>query len=91
MKRKTNRRRRTTSDVKTVWREFFDGYGSLYQEMVSRTEPVLGDEAVSYARRFFSRLMFLYFLQRKGWLKGDEKYIDGVGGYFELNKLFYEA
>ncbi|MEM3111374.1 MAG: DNA methyltransferase, partial [Candidatus Caldarchaeum sp.] len=91
MKHKINRRRRTTADVKMVWREFFNGYGSLYQEMVSRTEPVLGAEAVSYARRFLRRLMFLYFLQRKGWLKGDEKYIDRVGGYFELNKLFYEA
>ncbi|MEM2872069.1 MAG: hypothetical protein QW217_06490, partial [Candidatus Caldarchaeum sp.] len=74
-----------------VRQEFFEGYRSLYQEIVSRTKTILGGEAVSYAQRFLGRLMFLYFLQRKGWLKGDRRFINKIRDYFELNKLFYEA
>ncbi|MEM2939480.1 MAG: DNA methyltransferase, partial [Candidatus Bathyarchaeia archaeon] len=74
-----------------VRQEFFDGYRSLYEEIVNSTKNILGDEASSYAQRFLGRLMFLYFLQRKGWLKRDKRFIDKVRDYFELNRLFYEA
>jgi hypothetical protein len=49
---------------------------------------VVGGEAQGYAQRWLGRLMFLYFLQRKGWLRGDRNYISGIGGYLELNKLY---
>ncbi|MEM4300432.1 MAG: DNA methyltransferase, partial [Candidatus Caldarchaeum sp.] len=78
------------ADVKNVRQEFFNGYRNLYQEIVSHTEPILGGAAVSYARRFLGRLMFLYFLRGKGWLRGEGECIGGVRGYLELNKLFYE-
>ncbi|MDW8093208.1 MAG: hypothetical protein RMJ06_05960, partial [Nitrososphaerota archaeon] len=74
-----------------VRQEFFEGYRALYEEIVNSTKGTLGDEASSYAQRFLGRLMFLYFLQRKGWLKGDRHFIDKIRDYLELNRLFYEA
>ena len=35
--------------------------------------------------------MFLYFLQKKGWLKGNKKFVDTIKDYDELNWIFYEA
>ncbi|MCS7144615.1 MAG: BREX-1 system adenine-specific DNA-methyltransferase PglX [Archaeoglobaceae archaeon] len=74
-----------------VREEFFNDYRDLYQEIVKQTEKILKEETSGYAQRFLGRLMFLYFLQRKGWLKGDKRFIDKVKDYYELNKLFYEA
>jgi methylase of polypeptide subunit release factors len=33
------------------------------------------DKLYAFAQRFLGRLMFLYFLQKKGWLAGDQKFI----------------
>lgn len=74
-----------------VREEFFEGYRNLYQKLEKAVKKVLKDESSGYAQRFLGRLMFLYFLQRKGWLKKDRKYIDKIKDYRELNKLFYES
>ena len=74
-----------------VREEFFEGYRDLYGKVLESVRPVVGGEAQGYAQRWLGRLMFLYFLQRKGWLRGDRNYISGIGGYLELNKLYYEA
>ncbi len=71
--------------------EFFQQYRELFEEAVSVVKPVLGEKlGKEYAQRFLGRLMFLYFLQRKGWLNNDRRYIDKIGGFRELNILFYE-
>ena len=71
--------------------EFFQGYKELFEKVVHAVRPVLGEKlGKEYAQRFLGRLMFLYFLQRKGWLNNDKKYIDKVSGFRELNTLFYE-
>jgi len=74
-----------------VREDFFLGYRDLYQKIVQAIKKVLKNEAESYAQRFLGRLMFLYFLQRKGWLKGDRHFIDRIKDYMELNRIFYES
>ncbi|GBC71642.1 hypothetical protein HRbin02_01427 [Candidatus Calditenuaceae archaeon HR02] len=74
-----------------VKEEFFQGYRSLYGRIVDAVESVLGDNAAAYAQLFLGRLMFLYFLQRKGWLKGDRSFINKIKDYLELNRLFYDS
>ncbi len=71
--------------------EFFQGYRALFERIIDSVKKLLGQDAQSYAQRFLGRLMFLYFLQRKGWLKGDRKFIDKIGDFRELNRLFYES
>ncbi len=72
-----------------VRKDFFERYRSLYKDTVKSVEPVLGDNSNSYAQRFLGRLMFLYFLQRKGWLKQDKSFVDSIKDYSELNWVFY--
>ena len=72
-----------------VRKEFFDAYRSLYADTVKVIEPVLKEYSNSYAQRFLGRLMFLYFLQRKGWLKEDKNFVDSIKDYSALNWVFY--
>jgi len=67
--------------------EFFDGYRSLYQRIFEIVKVPLGDNAHSYSQRFLGRLMFLYFLQKKGWLRNDRRFVDTVKDYTELDIL----
>lgn len=71
--------------------EFFEGYRELYQRVEEAVRKHLKSECTSYAQRFLGRLMFLYFLQKKGWLKENKRFIDTIKDYKELNKLFYES
>jgi len=71
--------------------EFFEGYMTLYERVEKAVGKELKGESTSYAQRFLGRLMFLYFLQRKGWLKEDRRFIDTIKDYKELNRLFYES
>ena len=72
-----------------VRREFFEAYRGLYSDTVEAIEPVLKEYSNSYAQRFLGRLMFLYFLQRKGWLKRDKSFVDSIKDYSALNWVFY--
>jgi ABC-type dipeptide/oligopeptide/nickel transport system ATPase component len=70
--------------------EFFERYRELYEKVVAATRRVIGEKrAKEYAQRFLGRLMFIYFLQRKGWLNNDKNYIDKIKDYTALNYLFY--
>lgn len=71
--------------------EFFTGYRDLYQEIEETVKKYLPKVSSSYAQRFLGRLMFVYFLQRKGWLKSDKRFVDKIEDYGELNDLFYES
>ena len=70
---------------------FFVGYRGLYGRLVEAVKPIVRDEASGYAQRWLGRLMFLYFLQRKGWLAKDKRYISRIESFRELNELYYEA
>jgi len=71
--------------------EFFEGYRDLYHDLETAIRKELREKSTSFAQRFLGRLMFLYFLQKKGWLKGNRRFIDTVSDYRELNTLFYES
>ena len=72
-----------------VRKEFFEAYRDLYKETVEVINPVMEAYSNSYAQRFLGRLMFLYFLQRKGWLKGKKSFVDSIKDYSDLNWVFY--
>ncbi len=74
-----------------VRNEFFEKYRELYQEIYNNTKEYLGNNASSYAQRFLGRLMFLYFLQKKGWLKNNINFVDTIKNYRELNWVFYNG
>lgn len=61
-------------DVEAVTDKFFQAYRTLFRILQKDLILQTGDEnwAHDYALQFLNRCMFLYFLQRKGWL-GDEK------------------
>src|SRR5487761_473627 len=73
-----------------VRQEFFEGYRDLYQKIEKAVRKYL-KESSSYAQRFLGRLMFIYFLQRKGWLKKDKQFVNSIADYKKLNELFYES
>ena len=71
--------------------EFFEGYRDLYQKVEKSISGNLRKHSTAYAQRFLGRLMFLYFLQRKGWLKKNRRFIDTIKDFRQLNELFYES
>ena len=58
--------------------EFFEGYKQLYGKVEKAVKKELKTESTSYAQRFLGRLMFLYFLQRKSWLKENKHFVDTI-------------
>jgi hypothetical protein len=71
--------------------EFFEKYRDLFASVVKTVRPIIEDNSNDYAQRFLGRLMFLYFLQKKGWLKGNKKFIDTIEDYQSLNSVFYKS
>ena len=71
-----------TFDVEPVTREFFAGYKRVFQAAENNVSGF--GEDVETKRRFvqtlFNRLMFVYFLSRKGWLtfEGDKDYLNAL-------------
>jgi hypothetical protein len=66
-------------DVEAVTREFFSEYHRIFEEV---EEAISGfgrdsDRKRLYTQRLFNRLMFIAFVQKKGWLKlnGDADYL----------------
>ncbi len=74
-----------------VRNEFFEGYRNFYERILEAVRDHLGDKANSYSQRFLGRLMFLYFLQKKGWLRNNKRFIDTVKDYTEINWVFYKG
>ena len=72
-----------------IRKDFFEDYRNIYRKSVETVKPVLQEHSNSYAQRFLGRLMFLYFLQRKGWLKGNLHFVDTIKDYTELNWVYY--
>ncbi len=65
-------------DVEKVTKEFFDHYKAEFRGLCADLQAQTGDAewAHDYALQFLSRLMFLYFVQRKGWLGQDPHFLD---------------
>lgn len=65
-------------DVEAVTKRFFTDYRAVFEKVEAAVSGVPKGEARRlYTQRLFNRLMFLYFIQRKGWLSfgGDRKYL----------------
>ncbi len=55
-------------DVDAVTREFFTTYQRIFDETMRRTAGLDGDRLRLFTQKLFNRLMFLLFLERKGWM-----------------------
>lgn len=57
-------------DVQAVTEQFFEGYRTIFAGLRNLLEQQHNDAqwAHDYALQLLNRLMFLYFIQRKGWL-----------------------
>ena len=93
-------------DVEAVTNEFFKSYQSVFQRLQDDLMDQTNDNqwAHDVALQFLNRFMFLYFVQRKGWLGDNTKFLKSfweayqrsdvpVNSFVErwLNILFFEA
>jgi len=93
-------------DVEAITKQFFEGFCDVFEEIQKDLSYQTNDKpwAHDYALQLLSRIMFLYFIQRKRWLGDDteflkifwESYRKETGKnntFFEkwLNVLFFEA
>ncbi|MFH1768587.1 MAG: DNA methyltransferase, partial [Candidatus Omnitrophota bacterium] len=90
--------------VEAVTKEFFTKYAELYEEIHKALEELLvkdktirdefttrGVNAVDFAKKLMGQIVFLYFLQKKGWLGVPEDRRWGDGDKQFLSNLFGEA
>ena len=87
--------------VETVTDEFFEQYKALYKKLAAHlnTQPLFQraeesetEEQVSrFAKKLLGQIVFLYFLQKKGWLGAPEGGKWGDGSKRFLRVLFDEA
>ena len=93
-------------DVEAVTKGFFNAYKSVFQRLQDDLADQTDDNqwAHDYALQFLNRCMFLYFIQRKGWLDDDADFLrtfwesyqttdQPVDSFVDrwLNVLFFEA
>jgi len=64
-------------DVEAVTKQFFKIFAELYHQVASDIAQVRGleKEAGKLAQLLLDRMIFLYFIQKKGWLNGDPDYL----------------
>ena len=57
--------------VEPLFKEFFRDYGRVFAEVEALIKPSLHDKEMLrlFTQRLFNRLMFIAFIERKGWLK----------------------
>ncbi len=83
-------------DVEPVTKDFFREYERLHKralELVSGFDDP--EDTKSFVQTLFNRLMFVYFLSRKGWLKynGDSDYPNAIWRSYQKEQpdaLFYD-
>jgi len=69
--------------VEKVSKEFFDEYKGLYQKIKSQLEPQIelfdGDSKNIdlFVKKLLGRIVFIYFLAKKGWLNSDRAWQNG--------------
>lgn len=64
-------------DVEKVTDMFFRAFADLYDSVVEDIERVqgLGDQAGKLAQLLLNRMLFLYFIQKKGWLNQEPQFL----------------
>jgi TaqI-like C-terminal specificity domain/Eco57I restriction-modification methylase len=60
-----------TFKVEPLFKEFYSDYGVVFQAVENLVRPSVGDEEQLrfFTQRLFNRLMFIAFIERKGWLR----------------------
>lgn len=70
---------RRAFDVEAVTDKFFGDYKRVFEAVEAEVKKSIkqAEQARLYTQRLFNRLMFLYFIQKKGWLEfeGDKNYL----------------
>ena len=70
---------REAFDVEKVTQKFFERYEEIFREVEMEIGRYFPDEAsrTMFTQRLFNRLMFLYFVQKKGWMsfEGNKNYL----------------
>lgn len=87
--------------IEKVTKEFFEQYRELYHEvkesldeLVSKDKEIRTDfeskgiETVDFAKKLLGQIVFLYFLQKKGWFGVKRKAVWGTGSKAFLRELF---
>lgn len=64
-------------DVERVTKRFFEDYRIVFADLQNRLFKASDDPkwAHDYALQLLNRIMFLYFIQRKGWLGGNPRFL----------------
>ena len=86
--------------VEAVTREFFNQYAALFGDIeaalgkLATKDPVIGKEfkarnvsTVDFAKKLMGQIVFLYFLQKKGWLGVPKGHDWGTGPHDFLRRL----
>ncbi len=90
---------RAAFDVEAVTVKFFAEYRTVFEQVEAEVIRSIPDAGACrfYTQRLFNRLMFIYFIQKKGWLSyaGDKNYLRALftaaeqGGEDFLNRQLY--
>jgi hypothetical protein len=66
-----------TFDVERVTQDFFRVFATIYHKIADEIATVKGldNEAGQLSQLLLDRLLFLYFIQKKGWLNGEPDYL----------------
>ena len=85
-------------DVERVTKRFFDEYKRVFEVAENGVAGFEDDDESKrlFVQTLFNRLMFVYFLQRKGWLtfEGDNDYLNALWKSYPAqseDKNFYES
>lgn len=96
-------------DVEKVTNRFYSEYAGLFkhtQEVIKQNNPGIkefydSEKLHAFTQRLLGRLMFLYFIQKKGWLAGNRRFLDTQyrivsleeGNYYSrvLEPLFFDT
>lgn len=76
-------------DVEKVSDEFFDVYRDVFENVEANIVGINDKEELRlYTQRLFNRLMFIAFIQKKGWLKfeGKTDYLDSLWEDYQKHK-----
>ena len=76
-------------DVEAVTRQFFTEYKRIFNDALSAIRGLDTDEDRRlFTQTLFNRLMFVYFLSRKGWLTfdGDKDYLNALWASYKADE-----
>ncbi len=81
---------RAAFDVEAITDKFFADYRRVFEAVEKEVKASIKreEDARLYTQRLFNRLMFLYFIQKKGWLDfgGDKNYLRALFNAAESGK-----